>query len=234
MYRTLQNAHIQGFCVALAIFVSVAITAGAVMGPGDKGLVQLVAEASPPGAVVAFAGEKPPQGWLLCDGSPKKRTDYPALFQAIGTAHGSPDDSHFNLPDLRGLFLRGVSGDSPSDPDRETRTAMKTGGNAGNRVGSVQQDQLKAHSHKVDPPQTTTSANGAHSHQFKRPLLIADIDRGASNEKSNWSIDNVEDASTTDSANHTHTIDTPQFDSASSGGAENRPKNVYVHYIIKN
>ena len=57
---------------------------------------------APTGVVQAFAGSTTPQGWLLCDGSAVSRTDYAALFNAIGTTYGSGDGSStFNLPKVQ-------------------------------------------------------------------------------------------------------------------------------------
>lgn len=42
-----------------------------------------------------------PKNWLPCDGRSLVRADYAALFAALGTAYGSVDASHFNIPDLR-------------------------------------------------------------------------------------------------------------------------------------
>jgi microcystin-dependent protein len=62
----------------------------------------------PPGSVQAFAGTAPPSDWLICDGRTVSRTTYSDLFEAIGTSHGIGDGSTtFNLPDYRGMFLRG-------------------------------------------------------------------------------------------------------------------------------
>ncbi|MAL42154.1 MAG: hypothetical protein CMO04_20025 [Thalassospira sp.] len=60
------------------------------------------------GTVSAFAMPTAPEGWLVCDGSAISRTDYADLFAAIGTLWGDGDEvSTFNLPDLRGEFVRG-------------------------------------------------------------------------------------------------------------------------------
>jgi microcystin-dependent protein len=106
----------------------------------------------PPGTVVAFAGEKDkvPNGWVLCDGRSLNRDEYRELFNVIGTAHGNGNGSTtFNAPDYRGYFLRGVSYEksSPRDPSAEHRMVMNTGGNTGNKVGSIQPDSFKEHNH---------------------------------------------------------------------------------------
>ena len=62
----------------------------------------------PAGAIMAFAMNGAPAGWLAADGSAVSRTTYAALFGAIGTTYGAGDNSTtFNLPDLRGYFVRG-------------------------------------------------------------------------------------------------------------------------------
>jgi microcystin-dependent protein len=93
----------------------------------------------PTGTIFSFGGTSAPNGWLLCDGSAVSRTIYAQLYAAIGSANGSGDGSTtFNIPDLRGRFLRGVAGTATTDPDKTIRIAMNSGGNTGNAVGSVQ------------------------------------------------------------------------------------------------
>jgi microcystin-dependent protein len=61
------------------------------------------------GAVVPFAfSSVPPFGYLLCNGAAVSRNIYARLFNAIGTTYGVGDGfSSFNIPDLRGEFIRG-------------------------------------------------------------------------------------------------------------------------------
>jgi phage-related tail fiber protein len=62
----------------------------------------------PIGSVFWTAMNTAPAGSLVCDGSAVSRTTYSALFSKIGTVYGSGDGSTtFNLPDLRGQFVRG-------------------------------------------------------------------------------------------------------------------------------
>lgn len=121
----------------------------------------------PPGTIVAFGGDidRIPFGWLLCDGSSISANDkqYTNLYNAIGTSWGGNSLS-FNLPDLRGLFLRGVDNGKGNDPDIALRTAMTTGGNSGNKVGSFQPDELGSHYHlftmRQDPGANNEAAGG--------------------------------------------------------------------------
>lgn len=62
----------------------------------------------PPGSILFFGANVPPDGFLICDGSQIKSSDYPALYNAIGTTFGG-NSTNFKLPDLRNNFLRGIS-----------------------------------------------------------------------------------------------------------------------------
>jgi phage-related tail fiber protein len=64
-------------------------------------------EVNPPGSVAYFANTTAPSGWLKCNGAAVSRTTYAGLFSQIGTTYGAGDGSTtFNLPELRGEFLR--------------------------------------------------------------------------------------------------------------------------------
>lgn len=90
----------------------------------------------PTGAVEYFAMATAPTGWLAADGSAVSRTTYADLFAAIGTTFGAGDGSTtFNLPDLRGEFVRGydngrgvdsgrVFGSAQNDAMQEFKVAM--------------------------------------------------------------------------------------------------------------
>lgn len=114
-------------------------------------LVSAVQQAlNPSGSILAYGGASAPTGYLLCDGTPYSRTTYASLFSAIGTAYGNGDGSTtFNVPDLRGQFLRGVTGASANDPDAASRTANNSGGNTANNVGSEQGYQVQSHLHSI-------------------------------------------------------------------------------------
>ena len=101
----------------------------------------------PAGTIVAYGGITAPTGWFMCDGTSKSRTTYAALYAAISSAFGSSSTTEFNVPDLRGRFLRGWDNAAGRDPDRASRTAMNTGGLAGDSIGSLQADAYKLHFH---------------------------------------------------------------------------------------
>lgn len=137
--------------ILTAMIADSAVTLAKLASPVQQALV-------PSGAVLPFAGTSAPTGFLACDGTAVSRSTYSALFAAIGIAHGQGDGSTtFNLPNYQGRFLRGVDGSAGIDPDKASRTAMATGGNTGNNVGSVQADAFKSHTHL----QTQNNAAGA-------------------------------------------------------------------------
>ena len=67
----------------------------------------------PTGGMIMLPFSTIPTGFLLCNGQAVSRTTYPALFSMIGTTYGSGDGINtFNLPDMRGVFPRGLGGNS--------------------------------------------------------------------------------------------------------------------------
>jgi microcystin-dependent protein len=99
----------------------------------------------PIGAIFPYAGVTPPSGYLLCDGSEKRRVDYPRLFSVIeynyGPVEGLIGYYTFRLPDLRGRFvlpkLNMDNGDKvPAAPDGFTTTDSGGGmpGDTTNRI----------------------------------------------------------------------------------------------------
>ena len=66
--------------------------------------------AVPPGTIIHYAGRTVPSGWLICNGANVSRTDYAALFAAIGTIYGTGNGvTTFGLPNLNGRFFEGTT-----------------------------------------------------------------------------------------------------------------------------
>jgi microcystin-dependent protein len=102
----------------------------------------------PTGSIMMFATQVVPSGWLECDGSSVSRTTYLNLYSAIGDTFGSGDGSTtFNLPDLRGEFVRGWDHDRGVDTDRA--------------FGSWQEDMFKAHTHGLKAQNRTIDGDSA-------------------------------------------------------------------------
>lgn len=177
----------------------------------------------PIGTILPFAGPKSkiPVGYLACDGASYNLNDYPALYNVIGTGWGG-SGTQFNVPDLRGMFMRGVSEGATRDDDKNARTALASGGNTGNNVGSAQGDDTRSHAHTG-----TTSTNGNHTHTWNNGQEGDDEGGGGSHNEYTRIPGTVTDAIAA-AGDHNHT-----FTTNNTGGAETRPENVYVFYIIK-
>lgn len=79
-----------------------------------------------PGTIAYVGMNSTPTGWLKANGAAVSRTTYAALFSAIGTTYGSGDGSTtFNLPDLRGEFIRGFSDGRSVDSGRTIGSFQK-------------------------------------------------------------------------------------------------------------
>ena len=64
----------------------------------------------PTGAIMFFAQNAVPSGWLLCNGANVSRTTYANLFAVIGTRHGAGNGSTtFTLPNLNDRFAEGTT-----------------------------------------------------------------------------------------------------------------------------
>lgn len=88
-----------------------------------------------------------PVGTVPADGSSLLRTDYPALFAAIGTTYGAVDGTHFTLPNEQGVFMRGAG--------TQTISGVTYTGTQGTTQGDAMQDH--AHLEALD---TGTNMNG--------------------------------------------------------------------------
>lgn len=86
-----------------------------------------------PGAVSFFARTSAPTGYLKANGAAVSRSVYSALFASVGTTFGAGDGATtFNLPDLRGEFLRGFDDGRGIDSGRALGSAQ-----AGTRFPSL-------------------------------------------------------------------------------------------------
>jgi microcystin-dependent protein len=89
-----------------------------------------------PGTIISYGASGVPSGYLSCNGTAVSRTTYSALFAAIGTTYGGGDGSStFNVPDLRGEFLRGWDNSRGVD--------------SGRGIGSSQSHQAPSHGHST-------------------------------------------------------------------------------------
>jgi microcystin-dependent protein len=165
-----------------------------------------------------------PPGWYLCDGTPLNIADAPDLFKVIGTSCGDGRDSggnkvgDFNLPDLRGSFLRGVDMGRGIDLDARTRQGAN-GGHVGDTVGSVQLGATAL-------PSLPFNTNAVPDHQHVMPFEISAGRSGTDTPNTVAYPAKGAQASTQGAGGHQHTIQ-------GGGDRETRPYNVSVSWIIR-
>jgi hypothetical protein len=104
----------------------------------------IVSGGIPAGAVMPFAMNSAPSGWLAADGTEYSKTGtYAALFAAIGTTHGETNGnggagtSHFRVPDLRGIFVRGSGPQTISGTTYNKALGTKEGDAIRNITGTI-------------------------------------------------------------------------------------------------
>ena len=108
-----------------------------------------------------YAGSTPPSGYLICDGSAVSRSDYPDLFDAVGTTYGSGDGSTtFNLPNLSGRVAIGRS------------STHLLGTSAGEEEHVLTESEMPSHHHKVP------THGHSNSITVKTPVLSHSITQG--------------------------------------------------------
>ncbi len=176
----------------------------------------------PTGAIIAISTARVPPGYILADGRAIPNDDYHAALRAM---FGS------NVPDLRGLFLRGAG----------TQTVSGTS-YTGPSVRAYQADGVETHLHAFTFTGTTSNA-GAHQHAIpynkdggvRISPAISDTNieassGGVANSDDSWLPDWFDD-----SGGHTHTFTASGTSGAfpSSGGTQTTPVANGVLYIIK-
>jgi microcystin-dependent protein len=105
-----------------------------------------------PGTIVAFGGNTPPTGWLLCDGAAVSSITYPDLFGAIGYTWGGSGNT-FNVPDLRGRAPIGTGQGS----GLTNRTLAEKGGEERHTLTIA---EMPSHNHTVNSVPNYDSTDG--------------------------------------------------------------------------
>lgn len=173
--------------------------------------------AVPTGALLPLTGSVVPASWVVANGQTLVRATYPTYWtwvQASGNLaategaktagqYGPGDGSTtFTIPNLyadNGYFIRPMA--------------------SGRTIGSVQADELEAHTHTGVALQA-----GSHQHGYTGTLTNTVRPNG-----SNSDVPNAVGPQVTDLAGlHTHALDIN-----STGGTETRPKNIAYPVLIK-
>ena len=179
----------------------------------------------PTGSVHMMATTTAPSGYLKCDGAAISRTAFADLFAIIGTTHGEGDGSStFNVPDLRGEFVRGW------DDAR--------GVDSGRTFGSSQSDTNKQHNHSATSTSTISPADHNHVFPGDDQLSFTANGRGGWTDRRTGTFSYDADSSTSGNGIIYRTSDATLSTSTSTsiandGGSEARPRNIAMMYVIK-
>lgn len=116
------------------------------------------------GEIRQYAGNTVPNGWLECNGAEVDKSDYQALYTAIGDLWGTAsDNNHFVLPDLRGRVAVGFN-----SIDTDFNTIGKTGG--------LKDSIVPLHNHTQNSHNHTQNA---HSHTYVKENLTTFEESGS-------------------------------------------------------
>ena len=177
----------------------------------------------PTGAVMPFAMNSAPSGWLAADGNEYSKTGtYAALFAVIGKAYGETNGAggtgttHFRVPNLCGIFVRGINSQTISGVTYSGTLATKQGDSVGPHTHSGTSnamDSKQSHSHNIKGTGLGLGGTGSN------PVF-----------SSNSTGDNDSSIYSTN-IDHKHVFTTSSQLPAST--TETRPANIALLYCIK-
>ena len=163
---------------------------------------------TPAGTIIYTARATAPTGYVIANGAELSRSVFDTLFAAIGTIYGAGDGSStFNIPDLRGEFLRGL------DDGR--------GVDSGRALGSFQSSQNITHNH--------TATGGAASGTFVTSVSLNQNSNAVANSPDEVNVLNTSTSVSAPTSSVSYTQPTVQND----GGTEARPRNIALLPCIK-
>ena len=166
----------------------------------------------PSGAVFCIAVATVPSDYLECNGAAVSRTTYSALFAVIGTAYGAGNGSStFNIPDLRGEFIRGFDNGKGTD--------------SGRAIGTYQQSENKSHNHTASSTSNVSDPGHLHSVNYTNSHS-----NDGNPEESGTGFSGTHN---TNSATTGISVSTSTTVNNDSTGIEGRPRNIAMMYVIK-
>ncbi len=176
----------------------------------------------PAGSVFCMAVATVPSGYLECNGAAVNKSTYAALFAVIGITYGGTNaSSTFNLPDLRGEFVRGFDNGRGVD--------------SGRSINDPQSDQNNSHTHGFSANTANANITGTISRiseTFNSSGSVSGVfskQTGFSGSNTPGRPDTNDAGQVTLNSDHVHSIS----GTTNSQGSESRPRNIAMMYIIK-
>ena len=186
---------------------------------GSGALSFTTVQGVPSGSVFCMAVATVPSGYLECNGAAVSRSTYAVLFAVIGTAYGTGNGSStFNLPDLRGEFVRGFDNGRGVD--------------SGRSIASSQSSQFGQHNHNVSASSSSSVTDPGHKHTMNFNLGNLISSGGAFGMKDSGTADRMNTATTGISVSTTTNISQSNR-GGTSNSSETRPRSIAMMYVIK-
>jgi microcystin-dependent protein len=203
-------------------------TNGQVLQTNGSGVLSFATFGSVPvGAIFCMPETAVPSGYVECNGQSLNKTQSAntALFNLIQYKYGG-SGNNFNVPDLRGQFVRGVN-------------TSNSGTDSNRGIGSTQGSQNQSHNHSYGNNGITVSGAN-HNHSIRRISLqpsIANVAITLGSGQSyqigyatNFSGDTNQAINTSGNLSMSGTVG---ITINNTGGNESRPRNVAMMYIIR-
>ena len=199
---------------------------------------------TPAGTIIYSARTTAPPGYIKANGAAVSRTTFADLFAAIGTNFGNGNGSTtFNVPDLRGEFIRGVSDGRSVDSGRAFGSVQGSAFGQHNHAGSTASVSITASSGKHGHSGTTGNNNRGHTHGYDTPTFVSDDGTPAgsggnigssfrSPATGGISQNHTHGWSTSNSGGHSHGA-SGSVSIANDGTTETRPRNIALLACIK-
>jgi microcystin-dependent protein len=166
----------------------------------------------PVGTVVMSAAAVTPENYLACDGSSLLRSDYPDLFDALGTTYGAVDGTHFTLPDFTNKVPRGQTPSTGGGADTHQHNSVSAGIPSGT-IGNTG-DTASVHFHTFS---SLSGSAGAHTHS----VPTSNHDHGGSTgSPSNTVTVQSGTGNSPATGGHTHSISNSEHDHGGHVGVE--------------
>ncbi len=189
------------------------VSGGFMQTDGSGNLSFQIVAGVPSGAVFCMAVATVPSGYLECNGAAVSRTTYAALFAIIGTQYGSGNGSTtFNIPDLRGEFVRGFDNGKGTD--------------SGRSIASAQSSNNLSHGHSVSASVNDSGHNHATSLGNNRVFLVGGSQHVSFGGPGGYPGQDF-------SMSNANTGISVSISQSNAGGSEARPRNIAMMYVIK-
>ena len=214
-FVSLQSPSALSGNVALTLPASIT-NGGFLQTDGSGNLSFQIVAGVPTSAVFCVAVATVPTGYLECNGNAVSRTTYAALFAIIGTNYGTGNGSStFNLPDLRGEFIRGFDNGKGTD--------------SGRSIATFQSADNAQHNHSA----SSSVSESSHTHNQQGLALGGGSGSVAITLGSGQSYQIGYSGSISSRSSGSATTGISVSTTTSNQGSEARPRNIAMMYIIK-